>query len=196
MTIGLQDLYYSVIKMENDVEEYSTPKVLSKAMKADLTVNTAEAKLYADDALDESANEFINATLKLGIKDLNNEVLKEILGQEIDSNGILWAGDDEPPYLAIGFRAKKGNGTYRYVWLLRGKFKLPNEAFETKGESITYKTPEIEGTFSKAHGSKKWKADYTGKETSEVASEWFKKVPVYDSVAEILPSDKTPDEEI
>jgi len=43
-TIGLDRLYYAIItEDENENEQYSTPKVLAKAIKADLSVELAEA---------------------------------------------------------------------------------------------------------------------------------------------------------
>jgi phi13 family phage major tail protein len=48
--------------------------------------------------------------------------------------------------VAIGFRAKKGNGKYRYIWLYRVKFAVPSASLATKGDSITFSTPSIEGT--------------------------------------------------
>lgn len=180
MTIGLKDLYYAIITEEDGVETYGAPKKMSEAMTADLSVTTADATLYADDALSENVSEFASCALSLGVKELTNEVLEDLLGQEVDEDGVLYAGDtDEPPYVAVGFRAKKMGGKYRYIWLLRGKFKVPNDSFATKGESIEFKTPTIEGTFSKSKASGKWKADYTGLPTDKVAASWFTKVKTY-----------------
>lgn len=180
MTVGLKDLYYAVITMTEDgVESYAEPKKMAEVMTADLTVNTADGTLYADDAVSEIVKEFSNGQIKLGIKDLTPEVLAELLGQEATEDGVVWAGgDDEPPYVAVGFRAKKSEGKYRYVWLQKVKFKVPSESYETKGESINFKTPEIEGDFTKA-STGKWKADYVGLETTDVAKNWFNQVKSY-----------------
>jgi len=49
-TIGLDKLYYSKITEDaNGDETYGIPVQLAKAMKADLSVELAEATLYADD---------------------------------------------------------------------------------------------------------------------------------------------------
>ena len=141
MTLGLKDLYYAVCTEADGAESYGTPKKMAEAMSADLSVKTADGSLYADDTLSESVTEFASGTLKLGIKDLTPEVLAELLGQAVDKNSVVWAGkEDEPPYVAVGFRAKKTGGKYRYVWLLKAKFKVPSEKYETKGESLTRRT--------------------------------------------------------
>lgn len=148
MTLGLKDLYYAVCTEADGAESYGEPKKMAEAMSADLSVKTADGSLYADDTLSESVTEFASGTLKLGIKDLTPEVLAELLGQAVDKNSVVWAGkEDEPPYVAVGFRAKKTGGKYRYVWLLKAKFKVPSEKYETKGESIKFNTPDIEASF-------------------------------------------------
>lgn len=159
MTLGLKDLYYAVCTEADGAESYGTPKKMAEAMSADLSVKTADGSLYADDTLSESVTEFASGTLKLGIKDLTPEVLAELLGQAVDKNSVVWAGkEDEPPYVAVGFRAKKTGGKYRYVWLLKAKFKVPSEKYETKGESIKFNTPDIEASFTTRKKDNLWKA--------------------------------------
>lgn len=178
MTVGLKDLFYAVCTEAEGVETYAEPKRLAEAMTADLSVKTADGSLYADDTLSESVTEFASGTLKLGIKDLTTEVLAEILGQLVDEDKVVWAGkEDEPPYVAVGFRAKKTGGKYRYIWLLKAKFKVPSEKYETKGESIKFNTPDVEADFTTRKKDGLWKADFVGVESEAKAAEWFKKVP-------------------
>ncbi len=178
MTVGLRDLFYAVCTEEDGVETYGEPKRMAEAMTADLSVKTADGSLYADDTLSESVTEFASGTLKLGVKDLTPEVLAELLGQTVDKDKVVWAGkDDEPPYLAVGFRAKKTRGRFRYIWLLKAKFKIPSEKYETKGESIKFNTPEVEADFTARKKDGYWKADFVGTEESDAAKTWFTKVP-------------------
>ena len=53
------------------------------------------------------------------------------------------------PYVAIGFRSMKSNGSYRYVWLYKGKFIDPEDNNETKGDSINFQSETISGQFVK-----------------------------------------------
>ena len=63
-TIGLDKLYYAKItEDENGDETYATPKLLAKAISADLSVELNEATLYADDGVAELVNEFKGCTL-------------------------------------------------------------------------------------------------------------------------------------
>ena len=59
---------------------------------------------------------------------------------------VISASEDGGNPVAIGFRAKKSNGKYRYFWLYRVKFGIPSTSLATKGDSITFSTPTIEGT--------------------------------------------------
>jgi phi13 family phage major tail protein len=53
-TIGLDRLYYAKItENENGEETYDTPVPLAKAITAELSVELAEATLYADDGAAE-----------------------------------------------------------------------------------------------------------------------------------------------
>ena len=58
-TIGLDRLYYAKItEDDNGDETYDTPMPLAKAISAELSVELAEATLYADDGAAEIVKEF------------------------------------------------------------------------------------------------------------------------------------------
>ena len=89
-TIGLDKLYYAKItEDENGNETYATPVQLAKAMNADLSVELAEATLYADDGAAEIVKEFKNGTLSLGVDDVGASVASDLTGATIDANGCL-----------------------------------------------------------------------------------------------------------
>ncbi len=177
MEIGLKDLYYAPVTVTNNVESFGTPVYFSPALSADLSVTTASAELYTDDALDEQIKQFMYGTLKLNIKELTATHLAALLGQTVDDDDVVYAGaDNEPPFVAIGFRAAKTGGTYRYVWLYKVKFAVPDEKFQTKGSSITFNTPTITGTFYQLKKNAQWKADAILATTSTAAKGWFSTV--------------------
>lgn len=84
-TIGLDRLYYAKIT-ENDAgeETYGTPEQLAKAISADLSVELAEATLYADDGASEIVKEFKSGTLSLGIDDIGSTAASDLTGATID----------------------------------------------------------------------------------------------------------------
>lgn len=184
-TIGLDKLFYSTITETNGEETYSVPKQLAKAIKADLSVELAEAVLYADDGVAEVVKEFKSGKLSLGIDDIGVEAAEDLTGATIDDNGVLIStSEDGGSPVAIGFRAKKANGKYRYFWLFRIKFGIPATNLQTKGDSITFQTPTIEGTVMRrnkldAQGNHPWKAEVSEDDTGVVTSTittWFTQV--------------------
>lgn len=184
-TIGLDKLYYAKItEDENGEETYAAPVQLAKAMSADLSVELAEATLYADDGASEVVKEFKSGTLSLGIDDIGAEVASDLTGATIDKNKVLVsASEDGGTPVAVGFRAKKSNGKYRYFWLYRVIFGIPATNLATKGDSITFSTPTIEGTVlrrNKADGQGKhpWKVEVTEGDPSvaTVITNWYDEV--------------------
>lgn len=185
-TIGLDSLYYAKItEDQNGIETYGTPKVLAKAMTAELSVELIEAILYADDGASEVVKEFKSGALTLGIDDIGSLVAQDLTGCKIDSNNVVVSrSEDGGSPVAVGFRAKKANGKYRYFWLYRVIFSVPATTLATKGDSITFSSPTIEGTVfrrNKLDGENKhpWKAEVTegdnGVSASTISS-WFTSV--------------------
>ena len=193
-TIGLDRLYYAKIT-ENDAgeETYGTPSQLAKAISADLSVELAEATLYADDGASEIVKEFKSGTLSLGIDDIGSAAAFDLTGATIDKNKVLIsASEDGGDPVAVGFRAKKSNGKYKYYWLYRVKFGIPATNLATKGDSITFSTPTIEGTILRrnkadAGGKHPWKAEaLEGDVTAATITNWYKEVyePTYTTTPE------------
>lgn len=192
-TIGLDKLYYATITeasaastgVEIGDETYGTPTILAKAISADLSVELAEATLYADDGAAEVVKEFKSGTLSLNVDDIGTAVAQALTGAVLDENHVLVSqGENVTSPVAIGFRAKKANGKYRYFWLYRVKFGIPEANLATKGDSISFQTPKIEGTVlcrNKKDGQDKhpWKAEVTDGDTGVAAttiSGWFTSV--------------------
>ena len=192
-TIGLDKLYYAVIKEDvNGDETYSTPVPLAKAISAELSIELAEATLYADDGASEVVKEFKSGTLSLGVDDIGNSTASDLTGAVIDKNNVVISvseGTSSP--VAIGFRAKKSNGKYKYFWFYRVKFGIPATSLATKGDSITFSTPTIEGTIMRRNkvdenNNHPWKAEVTEGEnnvSNDTITNWYKNVyePTYTS---------------
>lgn len=185
-TIGLDSLFYAKItEDQNGIETYGTPKVLAKAMTAELSIELIEAILYADDGASEVVKEFKSGSLSLGIDDIGSLVAQDLTGCKIDSNNVVVSrSEDGGSPVAVGFRAKKANGKYRYFWLYRVIFSVPATSLATKGDSITFSSPTIEGTVFRrnkldSENKHPWKAEVTegdnGVSASTITS-WFTSV--------------------
>ena len=156
-TIGLDKLFYASITEDKDGNEtYGTPVQLAKAISADLSVELNEATLFADDGQAEAVKEFKSGTLSLGVDDIGTEAAAGLVGATVDKNGVLISGgEDAAKPVAIGFRAKKSNGKYKYYWLYKVLFGVPATNLATKGDSITFSTPTIEGTIFRRNKTRK-----------------------------------------
>ncbi len=185
-TIGLDSLYYAKITEDAHGDEtYSSPIKLAKAMTAELSVELAEATLFADDGASEIVKEFKSGTISLGIDDIGVTAAQDLTGAKIDNNHVVVStSDDSCEPVAIGFRAKKSNGKYRYYWLYRVKFGIPGASLQTKGDSITFSTPTIEGTVMRRNkvdglNNHPWKSEVNEDDSSvsnSTISSWFSEV--------------------
>ena len=181
-TIGLRDFYKAKVTEATDgTETFGIPSKVAKLIGAKLKINAADGTLYGDDGVDVIINEFSNGTLTLDTTDMPDEDYADFVGAKVDpATGIIYSNkSDNPPYFAVGFRAKKPGGKYRYLWLLKVQFKVPDEEFATKGEKIEFKSPTIEGTFVALNKCDDWKADKTLATTDPIAQGWFTKVQEY-----------------
>ena len=185
-TIGLDKLYYATITDDENGEEiYGTPTQLAKAISAELSVELAEATLYTDDGAAEIVKEFKNGTISLGVDDIGSTTAAALTGVTVDKNNVVVSNsEDGGDPVAVGFRAKKSNGKYKYYWLYRVKFGIPATNLATKGDSITFSTPTIEGTVLRRNkpdtsGKHPWKAEVTEGDKdvpASVISSWYTEV--------------------
>ena len=187
----MDKLYYAKITESDEGDEtYGVPQVLAKAIKADLSVELAEATLFADDGAAYVIKDFKSGKLSLGVDDIGITAAADLTGANADDNGVLIsASENIGQPVAVGFRAQKPDGRYRFFWLYRVKFGVPATNLQTKGDSISFQTPTIEGLVmrrNKPDGRDQhpWKAEVTeggAGVSSATITGWFGSVyePVY-----------------
>ena len=190
-TIGLDKLYYSKISESEEGEEtYGMPIQLAKAIKADLSIELAEAILHADDGVAIIIKDFKSGKLTLGVDDLGMTAVRDLTGATTDDNGVLVsASENSGNPVAIGFRAMRPDNTFRYFWLYKVKFGFPATNLQTKGDTMTFQTPTIEGTVMRRNkldgmGKHPWKAEVIEGGVgvpATVITGWYQQVyePVY-----------------
>lgn len=179
--IGLK--YVVAAPLQDDGETYGEGYVVGHAIKATVTANNNDVKLYADDGIAESDKSFNNGTLSLNVDDLTQKVYADMLGHTYTEAGtgsnatpelVTAAATDIAPYLGIGFYGEvRRNNKPSFVakWLRKTQFSEPNDETDTKGETITFQTPTIEGTVFRADdGAWKEQAEFT---TEAAARAWL-----------------------
>lgn len=127
----------------------TTQGVIAKAIQADIAITVNDVKLYADDAIAESDKSFQSGTLTLGIDDLSDIIQTEFLGHTVGTDDeIIAKGTDENPYVGVGFYGVKvvaGVRKFRAIWLPKVQFGEPADTNATKGDTVAFATPVLEG---------------------------------------------------
>ena len=167
---GVEDLVAAeVLTDNNNAEEgYTTGDVFDIAGVAEIsksTSNSNESHYYNNmPAVVVSSTGADEVTLSTSAIPL--DVLAKITGQKYDeTTGTLIEGDRETKYFAIGYKTKKTNGDYVYVWRLKGTFNIPesthateNDGTDANGQELTYTGIITTHKFNKAldkNGNKK-----------------------------------------
>lgn len=176
--IGLTNLWYGLLtEAEDGTPSYAGAKSFGKAVSAKVDVSTNDATLYADDALAESDNSFQSAKVTLGVADDDMTIFAEILGHKVaDSGGeMVRSADDAAPWVGLGRVVTKivnSKYVYKGEFIYKVRFAEPSQEDSTKGESVDFSTPEIEGTAATlANGD--WSAAQVF-DTKSAAVEWVK----------------------
>lgn len=157
-TIGLRDVHYALL-IEDPVTgtpSYQTPVKVIGAITANINPNASTGTLFYDDGPGDTAATMGEISLELNLADIPLDIQAVWLGHDYVGGILKRKGGDTPPWLAIGFRTLKSNGAYRYMWLNKGKFSIPEEDYSTKGDSIEFATPTITGSFVKRDNDDEW----------------------------------------
>lgn len=180
--IGMRYPIYVPYTVETDesgreTETLGTKKVMGKAIRADASINTSDARLYGDDGLAEEVLEFVDGTLSLETDDIEDDVQAELLGNTVDeaTGDITSHTDDTPIYTRSGYvsrRYKGGKSQYKGILLMRVKYSIPNQTDNTKGQTITFSTPTMTGTISRNKDGV-WRRMSKWFETAEEATQWL-----------------------
>lgn len=155
--IGLKDLYYALLEKDDSTGvAYGTPVKIAGAIQANINPNPSVETLFADDGPMETAATMGQIELELVATDIPLDVQAVLLGHTMSGAILKRKASSSPPWVAIGFRALKSNGKYRYTWLLKGKFSEPEQSHETRGDSVNFQTPTLTGNFVKRDFDDEW----------------------------------------
>ena len=150
---GLQYAVVAAITAETEgsAVTYGTGKVLGRMISANISWTRNDNPLYADDAIAENDNGATGGSIELNIDDISDEGRVYVLGEtEVTvTNGKEYETTDTPaPYVGVGFlrvKRKAGETSYIAEWLHKVQFGMDSEEAQTKGESIEWQTPTLNG---------------------------------------------------
>ena len=172
--IGLNNFRYGILTEASDgTPSYGGAYKPAKAISCSVSITNNSAKLYADDALAESDTSFAGGSVTIGIDEDDLATMARLLGHEISGEGeMVRNSSDTAPYVGLGrVVTKMVNGAYKYKaeFLYKVKFSEPNQDNTTKGESVEFATPTVEGIVS-ALGNGDWSKAQTFDEKDDAIS--------------------------
>ena len=150
--IGLTNIWFSKLTEASDGSPlYEGASNLGKAVSTNFSPNTSDAKLFGDDSLAESDSAATGGTLTLGVTDDDDTVFAPLLGHEITNGVVSYRANDSAPYVGVGYiLTKQVNGVkkFKVEFYYKAKFKEMSVEQQTKGESVEFTTPTVEGDVS------------------------------------------------
>lgn len=142
---GVDNLVYAEV-LTDDSEGYTTGEVKTLAPVAEISKSTetsSETKYYDNlpaIVVNSEGSDEIGVTCAIP----NLTTYADVIGKIIDEDtGALIDSEREPKYFALGYRFKKTDGTYRYVWRLKGMFAIPDETSATEDDGTDGNNTEL-----------------------------------------------------
>ena len=177
-SFGAKNPYFAPIESEPEgtLPVYKgEPVKIGRLVKADLTLTMASGKLYADDELAESAEEFVSGSIAMETDDILDTVASVIYGATVKEKTVVYNTSDNPPPGGLAYYKKlmrHGKLVFKGLFFPRVKAALGNDAAQTKADSITFGTSTTNFTVSNANnGDWRFTEEF---ETDDAALAWVK----------------------
>ena len=132
---------------------YSAGRKVGHLMKANVSWNRGDVKLYGDDKLVDKDNSITSGTLSIDstyLSRTDRNMLLDLTNYNTAGTGEVQEyclGDEPSPYVGAGYVWKDNlisDKPFIAYWYFKVQFGM-NEDMETKGESTQYNVPTIEG---------------------------------------------------
>ncbi|WP_308442964.1 major tail protein [Paraclostridium bifermentans] len=183
--MGLRDM--SVAKVtSNTIDEYIAGEIekLGRSISAKVTEKKKVEKLYSDDGTEQVIETLESIEVEIETNDLSPKQEALLKGCLYENGFLVDNQDDMANEVAIGWRAKRTDKKYEFVWLYCGKFcEGGTENYETMEEKLKTQTPKLKGTFYPRQKDGDWRirvnesyllAEETDAKTA--IQNWFSKV--------------------
>lgn len=147
--VGLKDIYVALVT-ENTASSYvaAAPVKLARAIKAKISDKRSSEDLESDDGTEETLDAYEGTEVEIEVNSLAPQDLALVMGHKYENGYLIKNRNDRAPELALGYRARKLNGKYEFVWLYVGRFAEGKDTNrETYGKKPTAQTETIKGKF-------------------------------------------------
>lgn len=146
--IGLRDIHIAKLTKDDSTGvTYETPIKLERAISAKITPKITSENIYSDDSVEDVISSFEGIDVEIELNQLSLESRAILQGAKVVKGVLIESKDDLAPTIAMGFKSKKTNGKYRYVWLLKGKFELVSDEYDTEAEKPKAQSAKLKGKF-------------------------------------------------
>ena len=179
--VGLKDIHLAILTEDIATgTTYETPQKLERAISAKISPKSNSENIYSDDAVEDIITAFEGIDVEIEINQLSLSSRAILQGSKVVKGMLIENKNDIAPTIALGFKSKKTNGKYRYVWLLKGKFELTSDEYDTEAEKPNPRSAKLTGTFYARDSDGNYRfivdEDGTGVDAS-IVSGWFTEVP-------------------
>lgn len=134
---GCDNLVIAQITADDRENDYTVGavQVLAPVAEISKTVESSSETHYYDNTGMIIIQSEGSDTITLTVPALPLDVLALITGKNIDeATGAFIDGPAVERYFAVGYRLRLTDGTYRYVWRLKGSFAIPDETSATEND--------------------------------------------------------------
>lgn len=134
---GCDNLVIAEVTADSKDAEYTTGAVQVLAPVAEIakTVESSSETHYYDNTGMIIIQSEGSDTVTLTVPALPLDMLAFITGKAVDAvTGAFIDGPAVEKYFAIGYRLRLTDGSYRYVWRLKGNFTIPDETSSTEND--------------------------------------------------------------
>lgn len=148
-TKSFRDLYTALV-LENTPTSYKTgtPVKLARAIKGKVSDKFSVEKIYSDDGVEDMVESYEGTDVEFEVNSLAPQDKVQLFGHLYREGFLVKNKDDKAPELAVGYRAKKLNGKYEFVWLYCGRFAQGYDAnYETEQDKVSTQTATLKGSF-------------------------------------------------
>ena len=157
VVVGVSGICYAPLLTDTGTAVTYGPVVqIPGAINVTINPNATIETLFADDGPSEVATSLGAITVEMGLKYIPYAAQAALLGHTVTAGVMNRKSTDIPPWVALGFKALKSDGSYRFIWLVKGKFQLPEMSHETKAEGVNFQTQSITGSFVKRDTDNLW----------------------------------------
>ncbi len=152
--VGLLYAVAAPIQTEADGQAitYGKGQVIGGMMTAEISYTRNSNPLYADDRVMEEDNSITGGTIKMGVDDVNDDARVMMLGDVKEGDAgeeVYHETGESAPYVGTGYirvRRKDNKTNYITYWVHKAIFGIGTESAKTKGQSIEWQTPTLEGS--------------------------------------------------